>query len=76
VYKYNLYVKLHRFAILSRSISPSTKPFTKPVEIIFVNNGKIDGSTTEDSAIGIKRSSSSTFISSSFFLKCLDVIDL
>jgi hypothetical protein len=47
------YVKLHRSATLPRSIGPSTKP----AGIVFVNDGEKGGSTTEDSAIGTKRSS-------------------
>jgi hypothetical protein len=51
VHKYDLHVKLHRSAILPRSIRP-TKPSTKPAGIVFVNGGEIGGSMTEDSAIG------------------------
>jgi hypothetical protein len=75
VHKYDLHVKLHRSAILPLSIRPSTKPSAKPAEIVFVNNDEIGGSTTEDSAINTKGSSSSAFISSSSSLKCLDVIN-
>jgi hypothetical protein len=75
VHKYDLHVKLHRSATLPRSIGPSTKPSTKPAGIVFVNDGETDGSTTEDSAIGTKRSCSSTSMPSSSFSECLDVID-
>jgi hypothetical protein len=43
---------------------------------VFVNNGEIGGSTTEDSAIDTEGSSSSASMSStSSFSECLDVID-
>jgi hypothetical protein len=75
MHKYDLHVKLHRFATLPRSIRPFIKPFTEPAGIIFVDDGEIGGSTTKDSAIGTEGSSSSVPMSSSF-LECLDVIDL
>ena len=52
VHKYDLHVKLHRSATLPRSIHPSIKSSAKPAGIMFVDDGEISGSTTEDSAIG------------------------
>src|ERR1700722_1567287 len=40
---YDLHVKLHRSATLPRPVHPSTKP----VGIVFVDDGEISGSTTE-----------------------------
>jgi hypothetical protein len=74
VHKYDLHVKLHRSVTLPRSIRPSTKPSTEPAGIMFVDDGEIGGSTTEDSAIGTEGSSSSVPTSSSSS-ECLDVID-
>ena len=74
VHKYDLHVKLHRSATLPRSIRPSIKPSTKPAGIMFVDDGEIGGSTTEDSAIGTEGSSSSMPMSSSSS-ECLDLID-
>ena len=75
VHKYDLHVKLHRSAILPRSIRPSTKPSTKPAGIMFVDDGEMGGSTTENSAIGTEGSSSSVPTSSSSSSECLDMID-
>jgi hypothetical protein len=47
VHKYDLHVKVHRCATLSRSTSPSAKPG----EIVFVDDGETSGTGTEDSAI-------------------------
>ena len=69
MHKYDLHVKLFRSVILPRSIRPSTKPSTKPAGIVFVNNGEIGGSTTEDSAIDTEGSIVVPFS------ECLDVID-
>ena len=71
-----MHVKLHRPTTLPRSIDPSIKPSTKPAGIVFVNDGETDDSTTKDSAISTKRSSSSASMPSSSFSKYLDVIDL
>jgi hypothetical protein len=49
-------------------------PSTEPAGIMFVDDGEIGGSTTEDSAIGTEGSSSSVPTSSSSS-ECLDVID-
>jgi hypothetical protein len=76
VHKYDLHVKLYRSVILLRSIRPSTKPSTKPAGIMFIDDGEIGGSTTEDSAISTEGSSSSVPTSSSSSSECLDVIDL
>jgi hypothetical protein len=43
LHKYDLHVKLHRSATLPRPVRPSTKP----VGIVFVDDGEISGSTTE-----------------------------
>jgi Protein of unknown function (DUF3435) len=48
VHKYELHVKLHRSATLPQSIRPSTKPSTEHAGIMFVDDGEIGGSTTED----------------------------
>ena len=67
---YDLHVKLYRSATLPRSTGPSAKPSVKSAAVVFVDDGEIGCSMSEDSAIGTERSSSSASSS-----ECLDVIN-